>query len=984
MALQTVRGDVRLNVDELGLEASLQFTPDKANGADWSVEGLSRVLSDARVNGVSTRTLNDALAKFAASAGPLSVVVALGHPPSSPQAEEAEWLDVATPPDFVPLQAACLSAAPPPDLYRVRVETVERTRVVKKRGLLPFIGSREETVSEAEKVEVREPVDVDRKVQRSFWAPADTAVAKLYPPRPGKPGKSVQGKPVPPVVNSDSAFYVGSGLVKVKGELRTTGAGWVRVGARWADLVPFSSHQWVLEKSQDGATFFLDFTPGDKRLPVPSADAVLDQARVQGADMDHLVPPNEVAAALKRSVLSGTALRRFSLSCDRDADIQVAVADDKLTATLTLVKGRGQGKPLDLANVSAALAAQKLRGMDVQKLKADILEFYRGPELELREYPLAKGRPPVKGQDRDLMYRPAFLPDDQALAYLNVIRADPTLARLVPSLGEFPLDGPVSGFRVAVVEKDQELARLSMPSPGQPGMDVFGAAIPAPPGNDPAVRAFENVHAAKDAFLADDDGILVAATMETTECLRVIPYRDARIDVSTSADGMSAFISLEREYGLGRDLNLDAVQAALSAAGVAFGLDLKAVSAALAEAKAGQAVDKRLVASGKEPVPSGGWSLNWITKLATGAAFTRRADGSTDFKNQDRSTIVKEGQAILELLAIGRDGQDGTDVFGKPIKPPRDPMATDPPEWDDTIREERAENGNRMLYAARSGELRFEKNRLSVDSAWKINGDVGPATGNIRFLGPVSVSGNVLSGFSLMANGDVNVALSVEASLVSSDASVRIGEGVKGAHRGTVRARGNIEASFAEQAQIMAVGNITLKNSSLLCVLKSNGKITLLGDRGHLVGGQARAKLGLEVQNLGAENASRTLVSFGQDYLVKDAAEAEERELERAKAMILQADKKMRELERDGSDLSAIRQEKLKLVKLLEARSMRVFQLHEKFEEHYPAEVVVRGTVFPGVVLESHNRYLEIRTKKQRVVFSFDVQSGHISERPLS
>ncbi len=465
--------------------------------------------------------------------------------------------------------------------------------------------------------------------------------------------------------------------------------------------------------------------------------------------------------------------------------------------------------------------------------------------------------------------------------------------------------------------------------------------------------------------------------------MRGVPYRDARIDIGISDDAMRASVSLEKEYGLGRDLTLEAVQQALVASGVVFGVDLKVLAEALADARAGKPVEAREIAFGKEPVPSGGWRINWITRIASGAAVTLRSDGSADFKNQDRSTIVAEGQPILELLSIGREGQEGTDVRGKPVKPPKDPRATDPPEWDESVREEKTPEGNRRLVAGRSGELKFEKNRLSVDAAWKLNGDVGPATGNLRFPGPVAASGSVLTGYAVLAGGDVFIGGAVEAALVSSDGAVRITEGVKGAKRGTVRARSTIDAGFAEQAQLMAVGDITLKSSALLCLIKTNGKLILQGEKGSLVGGQCRARMGMEMQNLGAENNSKTTVSFGQDYLLKDAAEAEEREIDRVKALILQADRTMRECERDGRDPSPIRQEKLKLVKLLEKRSMRLFQLNEKFEEHFPSEVIVRGTVYPGVVLESHNRYHEVRAKKQRVAFSFDPQLGRIVERPL-
>ena len=91
----------------------------------------------------------------------------------------------------------------------------------------------------------------------------------------------------------------------------------------------------------------------------------------------------------------------------------------------------------------------------------------------------------------------------------------------------------------------------------------------------------------------------------------------------------------------------------------------------------------------------------------------------------------------------------------------------------------------------------------------------------------------------------------------------------------------------------------------------------------------------------------------------------------------------MAELERAGAGLDRIRQDKVKMVKLLEKRTHRIFDLREKFEAHVASEVRVRGTVFPGVILESHNRFFEVRSKKTKVAFSFDLQLGRIIERPL-
>ena len=125
-------------------------------------------------------------------------------------------------------------------------------------------------------------------------------------------------------------------------------------------------------------------------------------------------------------------------------------------------------------------------------------------------------------------------------------------------------------------------------------------------------------------------------------------------------------------------LTLEYAQETLAAAGVVEGVDLKELTAALNEAREGRAVSSRVIARGSPAVPAGGYRLNWIIRVASGAALTMRADGSADYKNQDRSTVVVEGQPLLELLAIGVEGQDGRDVLGGAIPAPKDPRVVDP------------------------------------------------------------------------------------------------------------------------------------------------------------------------------------------------------------------------------------------------------------------------------------------------------------------
>jgi uncharacterized protein len=1012
MAGISAKGSVELLVDGLGIEAILKFTPDDQGGAEWTAESLQKIVAEARLTGLPPRRIDEVLANFAKAHAAVTEVIIRGQLPLPGAPEEAEWMDFSTPEDYLPFESRAMATAGAPELFTIQVEKIAHERKVKKPGALPFLPSRVETVVEYEKVERRKPVSVDPKVLRSFWAPAGTVVARLLPPRTGKPGKDIFGKTILSDRDENAGFHLGRGLSRGKNEVMCDESGFIRVGSRWADVVPFSGHRVALRVSDDNAAVLLDFSPGDKRLPIPDAPDLLEEAKALGGAAEGMMGHDELETLLARSVRNGEALKGYSLSCSHDAEVRVQVSPDRLKATMTIIKGRGNGKPLELSMVSAALAGQRFKGVKIDKLKADVIAFYKSQELELLDYPLVEGKAPGRGKDRTLSYGVVFLTDAQAAEYLATVQSAAAVSSFVKNAEDFPL---ASTQRVAFVKKGQEICRFSPPSPGQAGLDVYGATLPGMPGNDPVIRIYDNLKVQKESIESEEDGLLLLSELgpvledkpagnsdakrdaseeeakagekkadKAVETLmRVIPYRDAVVDVHIDDEARTVAVDLEKEYGLGKDLSLEVVQKTLAEFGIAYGIDVAEISTALGIAREHGKVSSHVVAKAKDPVPAGGYRLHWIIRIASGAAVTLRSDGSADFKNQDRATIVAEGQPVLELQSIGSEGQDGTDVYGKPIKAPVDPRVVQPPTWDETIREEKKDNGDRILYAARNGELSFEKNTLSVSLSQKIKGDVGPATGNIRFPGSISIAGTVLSGYTVISGGDILIGGSVEAALVSADGLIKIVEGIKGAKRGTVRARKTLEASFAEQAIVLAVDDIVFKSSALLCNVKTNGKLVLQGERGALIGGLCRVRKGAEIQTLGSENGAKTQISFGQDYLIMDAIEAEEREIEKVKAMILQADRSMRQLESEGASLDKIRQDKLKLIKLLEKRSLRIFEMREKFEEHFPAEIQVRGTVYPGVIIESHNRYHEVRQKKQKVVFTFDPQLGRIVDRPM-
>jgi uncharacterized protein (DUF342 family) len=305
------------------------------------------------------------------------------------------------------------------------------------------------------------------------------------------------------------------------------------------------------------------------------------------------------------------------------------------------------------------------------------------------------------------------------------------------------------------------------------------------------------------------------------------------------------------------------------------------------------------------------------------------------------------------------------------------------------MREDLQSDGSVRYTAEAGGEIIRDGTLLSVVEAHTVTGDVDMSTGNIDFPGMVRVGGTVRSGFSVVAGSILEIAESVEGALLSASGTITIGQGIKGEGRAVLRSKRGIEGMFAEQAALLAIGDVHLHGPCVRCQVKCNGKLILDSEKGNLVGGEVRASRGAELQNLGSAGGIRTVMSFGQDFLVRDQIERMDRDVAALTARVAALDAGMQRLEAAGAGTSAAerpvlekaRADKRAAMKLLEQRKLQLIGLHDKYDEHIASEVVVRGTLFPGAVLESHGRRYETRTEKKMITLLFDPAQGKIVEK---
>ncbi|HOV15463.1 MAG TPA: FapA family protein, partial [Spirochaetota bacterium] len=235
-------------------------------------------------------------------------------------------------------------------------------------------------------------------------------------------------------------------------------------------------------------------------------------------------------------------------------------------------------------------------------------------------------------------------------------------------------------------------------------------------------------------------------------------------------------------------------------------------------------------------------------------------DGKVDFKNlniiqnvvagqilatKEPPTRGEPGRTVTNKLIMQREGKDTTLVPGKNTHLSEDGTSI--------ISEK---NGQVMLYAG----------KVTVEEVYTVPGDVNLKTGNITFLGTVTVQGNVEDGFSIKASGNIEIHGSVGKCVLEADGDIIISQGFMGKHEGTIRAGKSVYAKFIENAKkVEASEGVYVQDGIMNSAIDATKEITCVGKRATIVGGRLRAGELIKSKTLGSSANVFTIIEVGID-----------------------------------------------------------------------------------------------------------------------
>lgn len=717
---------------------------------------------------------------------------------------------------------------------------------------------------------------------------------------------------------------------------------------------------WTISENPKNRRWYVNFPAGLDADSYPSVAELKDAALGKGIDSFSLQSDAALEKNLRKAADCAGDEFSFPVVIEPTFDVRIIVTPDKTSATLYIRKAADR-RPLDLKLVSAALNASRLKGMDSAKIKDEINRFKDSPALELNDFVVANGTPASRGKDRELLANIDWMPEAERTETIARVAAYRAKQPQTEADRLFPV---AEATNLARVEQHQIVYSLTPAETGADGTDVYGNKLPGLPGNDPFIQLSENVSIGATGFKAEIGGLLLESRTENCIRIRVVPHADGKATPVVSEDNMSVSLILESDEGAGEPLTAAAALDSLAKKGIQGKINRELIEQTVEEVRRSKKSAEIVVLKGKAPVSPGSSLVTWNAGSPLDAALVN----------------IQEGDLILTAEKLS-GGSDGVDVYGTAIKASSGESAPIPGH-DDTIGEE-TQGSTTKYIAKKNGCLTLADDRLSVSASRELACDVDEKTGDIQFPGDLVVKGTIRTGRAVKAAGELRVEGGAEASLVSSDICVSMTEGIAGAGRGTVWAKQTIHLAFAENARLLAGQDITVDNYCFQCTVKTNGMVFMKGNPGVLLGGTIRASKGVEVYELGSEKTIRTSISFGQNYLVSDQIEVCEKESLKIRETIAKIDEEMKRTSATDPAIHELRRKKLEFLKRNEKLTVRIFTLKEQFETHVISHIRVENTVYPGVILESHGRYYEVREQKNHVIFTFDQTTGQIVCKPI-
>lgn len=449
------------------------------------------------------------------------------------------------------------------------------------------------------------------------------------------------------------------------------------------------------------------------------------------------------------------------------------------------------------------------------------------------------------------------------------------------------------------------------------------------------------------------------------------------VELSINPNHSTAFVSFTRPENGGIDISVDKIMNALNENYISYGI----LEDDIEEAVEQKRYDENIcVAKWDPPVDGVDGSIKFFYKIDANLAPVENEHGIVDYKNLGVVRNITAGTPIA-AITLPTEGTPGKDITGK-VVPQKKGVAV-------TVNVGKGTsliNDGKEIIAAVDGNLVYKNGAFNVDETLVIDGDVDVSSGNIDFIGSVTVKGSVFEGFRVTSKRNIVINGSANGAEITADGDISI---KIGAINSEIDSNGNIKLGFCENCKIRAAGNIE-SASFVGGEVFAEQKILATG-KGVMMGGKYTALDGIEASVIGSEKYVKTEITLGNNAVLnKERAELEKEitsmedkadQLGKILVTLAELAKKAKlPPEREQLKTEALRN-RLKLQSEVKKCKARISEIDEQLKLMQNLSVGCKRMFYPGVTLRINNCILQVNAATNHARATVD--GGEIVFRPL-
>lgn len=455
-----------------------------------------------------------------------------------------------------------------------------------------------------------------------------------------------------------------------------------------------------------------------------------------------------------------------------------------------------------------------------------------------------------------------------------------------------------------------------------------------------------------------------------------VPPVDETVVVTISHDKMFASGRFYPAAG-GRQLDRDEIIREMVKAGVKYGVAEDNISSFLSKRVYDENV---LLAAATKQVEGTDAEITYHFNTDLTQKPKVNEDGSVDFHNLDLISSVTAGVLIAELkpATLGKPGIDVCGGLLRPVKVKQRILRVG--------KNIRLSEDGLQAFSEVNGHATVVEDRIFVSDVYEVSANVDTSTGDITYEGNVHVRGNVNTGFSIHAKGDIVVDGVVEGARLVAGGHIILKRGVQGMDRAVLTAGGNVISRFIESATAEAGGYVSA-DAILHSHVSAKGDIMVDGRRGNITGGSIRSGSLISAKNIGSTMGTTTNLEVGMEPEIVDEYHKLNEELEQNKE----------EQEKNLPILMAFAKriklgEKLPVDKMLQFKEAnakrdmllkretelgeRIAFLKEQIDGYTGGIVKVQGVIYPGCKITISGTVYYV--KQEATFCSFSRQQGDV------